>query len=204
MGVALTWSIVDRLLALSLVSVRRIATRYGLRTNRCIIWIGGRQLGLRVTWWRLHNEWVIIDVDIGCCIDVQDSSLAPMASLIMIGCDTISSHHIRYVSTSCPLSNRILSIVNMHITHQLLNILDIGHVVVSAWLVWLVILHKCLRTVRTRDLLCHLLSIEHLIVFIRAALLAIEVCWSYLLNVTFEASLYYLTGDWISLSDIWL
>ena len=89
-----------------------------------------------------------------------------MASLVMIGCDTISSHHIRYVSTTCPLSYLILSVINMHIAHQLLNILDIGHIVVSARLVLLVILHKCLGTVRTRDLLRHLLPVQHLIVFI--------------------------------------
>ena len=54
-----------------------------------------------MTWRRLYDEGIVVDVYIGGSVDVQNGSLTSSmtALVIMIRGGSISCHHIRHVST---------------------------------------------------------------------------------------------------------
>ena len=83
---------------------------------------GGGELCLGVTWRRLNDERIVVDVYVGGSVDVQNGSLTSSvmaARGIMISGDSIGGDHVRYVSA--PRARHNLAVlrcfVYLHIVH---------------------------------------------------------------------------------------
>lgn len=91
----------------------------------------------------LHDEAVVVNVDIGGCVDVQDGALA--LTSLTVGRDSVCSNQIRNVATSLVALLkllRLLLIVRLsHILHHVLYIFEISQ---FSWML-APVLFECLR-----------------------------------------------------------
>ena len=112
---------------------------------------GGGELSLGVTWRRLYDERIIVDIYIGGGIDVQNGSLTSSVTAlrIMISGDSIGGHHVRHVPAPRALYDLTVlrCLIHLYVAHKLLDILDIRHIVITGMLVLLRVLDEGLRTV---------------------------------------------------------
>lgn len=93
----------------------------------------------------LNYESIVVDVDIRCCVYVQNSTLASMACM---SCHSVGGHNI------CVVPAFVLTIATWHPFHKLIHILHIWKVGLSFTWLSMSVLPKSLYTICALHLLC--------------------------------------------------
>ena len=111
--------VVARLLRLPFVPICGIARRSLDHMVGSVCGCG--ELCLGVTWRRLYDERIVVDVYIGGSVDVQNGSLTSSvtALVIMIRGGSIGSHHVRHVPAPRARYDLVVlrCLIHLHIAH---------------------------------------------------------------------------------------